>query len=51
MQLAKHIIDVRLSTNDLEPMLRFWQKDASCARRVQTTDRAISNLRSDEMLK
>ena len=29
MQLAKHIIDVGLSTNDLESMLRFWQKDVS----------------------
>ena len=25
MQLAKSVIDVGLSTNDLEPMLRFWQ--------------------------
>lgn len=28
MQLAKNVIDVGLSTNNLEPMLRFWQKDA-----------------------
>jgi catechol 2,3-dioxygenase-like lactoylglutathione lyase family enzyme len=28
MQLAKNVIDVGLSTNDLEPMLRFWQQDA-----------------------
>jgi len=28
MQLAKPVIDVGLSTNDLEPMLRFWQQDA-----------------------
>ena len=27
MQLAKKVIDVGLSTNDLEPMLRFWQED------------------------
>ena len=29
MQLAKPVIDVGLSTNDLEPMLRFWQQDAA----------------------
>ena len=28
MQLAKNVIDVGLSSNDLEPMLRFWQQDA-----------------------
>ena len=28
MQLAKNVIDVGLSTNTLEPMLRFWQQDA-----------------------
>lgn len=27
MQLAKNVIDVGLSTNKLEPMLRFWQHD------------------------
>ncbi len=27
MQLAKHVIDVGLSTNNLEPMLQFWQQD------------------------
>ncbi|MEA2818121.1 MAG: hypothetical protein QOJ86_125 [Bradyrhizobium sp.] len=27
MQLAKNVIDVGLSTNNLEPMLRFWQHD------------------------
>jgi lactoylglutathione lyase len=27
MQLAKNVIDVGLSTNNLEPMLRFWQQD------------------------
>jgi hypothetical protein len=27
MQLAKDVIDVGLSTNNLEPMLRFWQHD------------------------
>jgi catechol 2,3-dioxygenase-like lactoylglutathione lyase family enzyme len=27
MQLTKNVIDVGLSTNDLEPMLRFWQED------------------------
>jgi catechol 2,3-dioxygenase-like lactoylglutathione lyase family enzyme len=31
MQLAKNAIDVGLSTNSLEPMLRFWQQDASVA--------------------
>jgi lactoylglutathione lyase len=29
MQLAKNVIDVGLSTNDLEPMLRFWQQDVA----------------------
>src|SRR5258708_3242802 len=28
MQLAKNVIDIGLSTNNLEPMLRFWQRDA-----------------------
>ena len=28
MLLAKTVIDVGLSTNNLEPMLRFWQQDA-----------------------
>ena len=28
MQLAKNVIDLGLSTNRLEPMLRFWQQDA-----------------------
>ena len=28
MQLAKNVIDVGLSTNNLEPMLEFWQKEA-----------------------
>jgi catechol 2,3-dioxygenase-like lactoylglutathione lyase family enzyme len=28
MLLAKNVIDVGLSTNNLEPMLRFWQQDA-----------------------
>jgi catechol 2,3-dioxygenase-like lactoylglutathione lyase family enzyme len=28
MQLAKNVIDVGLSTNNLELMLRFWQQDA-----------------------
>ncbi len=27
MQLAKSVIDVGLSTNNLEPMLRFWQQE------------------------
>ena len=27
MQLAKNVIDVGLSTNNPEPMLRFWQQD------------------------
>src|SRR3954451_14686549 len=27
MRLAKNVIDVGLSTNSLEPMLRFWQQD------------------------
>jgi hypothetical protein len=29
MQLAKSVIDVGLSTNNLEPMLRFWQQDVA----------------------
>ena len=29
MQLAKNVIDVGLSTNNLESMLRFWQQDAA----------------------
>jgi catechol 2,3-dioxygenase-like lactoylglutathione lyase family enzyme len=29
MQLAKRVIDIGLSTNALEPMLRFWQQDAA----------------------
>jgi catechol 2,3-dioxygenase-like lactoylglutathione lyase family enzyme len=29
MQLAKNVIDVGLSTNNLELMLRFWQQDAA----------------------
>src|SRR5258708_3099694 len=29
MQLAKSVIDVGLSTNNREPMLRFWQQDAA----------------------
>ncbi|MBR0799153.1 VOC family protein [Bradyrhizobium jicamae] len=28
MQLAKPVIDIGLSTNNLEPMLRFWQQEA-----------------------
>lgn len=28
MQLAKNVIDIGLSTNNLEPMLHFWQQDA-----------------------
>ena len=27
MQLAKNVIDIGLSTNNLEPLLRFWQED------------------------
>ena len=29
MQLVKSVIDVGLSTNNLDPMLRFWQQDAA----------------------
>jgi catechol 2,3-dioxygenase-like lactoylglutathione lyase family enzyme len=29
MQLAKNVIDVGLSTNNLKPMLRFWQQDVA----------------------
>ena len=29
MQLAKNVIDIGLSTDNLEPMLRFWQQDAA----------------------
>jgi catechol 2,3-dioxygenase-like lactoylglutathione lyase family enzyme len=28
MKLTKRVIDVGLSTNNLEPMLQFWQQDA-----------------------
>jgi catechol 2,3-dioxygenase-like lactoylglutathione lyase family enzyme len=28
MELAKNVVDVGLSTNNLEPMLRFWHQDA-----------------------
>ena len=28
MLLAKNFIDIGLSTNNLEPMLQFWQQDA-----------------------
>jgi hypothetical protein len=28
MLLAKNAVDVGLSTNNLEPMLQFWQRDA-----------------------
>jgi catechol 2,3-dioxygenase-like lactoylglutathione lyase family enzyme len=31
MRLAKNVIDIGLSTNNLEPMLRFWQQDAAVA--------------------
>ena len=31
MRLAKNVIDIGLSTNNLEPMLRFWQHDAAVA--------------------
>jgi len=29
MQLAKPVIDIGLSTNNLEPMLQFWQQEAA----------------------
>ena len=29
MRLAKNVIDAGLSTNNLEPMLQFWQQDAA----------------------
>ena len=29
MQLAKRVIDIGLSTSNLEPMLQFWQQDAA----------------------
>ena len=29
MQLAKRVIDIGLSTNNLESMLKFWQQDAA----------------------
>ena len=29
MQLAKNVVDIGLSTNNLEPMLRFWQQDVA----------------------
>ena len=31
MIIAKNVIDIGLSTNNLEPMLRFWRQDAAVA--------------------
>jgi lactoylglutathione lyase len=36
MQSAKNNIDVGLSTNNLEPMLRFWQQDVAIRFRANT---------------
>jgi lactoylglutathione lyase len=49
MQLAKNAIDVGLSTNNLEPMLWFWQQDA-CVRfdHVLPVRRGQKQYRHDE---
>jgi catechol 2,3-dioxygenase-like lactoylglutathione lyase family enzyme len=49
MQLAKNVIDVGLSTNNLEPMLRFWQQDV-CVRfdHVLPVRRGQKQYRHDE---
>jgi catechol 2,3-dioxygenase-like lactoylglutathione lyase family enzyme len=49
MQLAKNVIDVGLSTNHLEPMLRFWQQDAAIRfDHVQPVRRGQKQYRHDE---
>jgi catechol 2,3-dioxygenase-like lactoylglutathione lyase family enzyme len=49
MQLAKNVIDVGLSTNHLEPMLRFWQQDAAVRfDHVQPVRRGQKQYRHDE---
>jgi len=49
MQLAKNVIDVGLSTNNLEPMLRFWQQDAAvCFDHVLPVRRGQRQYRHDE---
>jgi catechol 2,3-dioxygenase-like lactoylglutathione lyase family enzyme len=49
MQLAKKIIDVGLSTNNLEPMLRFWQQDVGlCFDHVLPVRRGQKQYRHDE---
>jgi len=37
MLLAKNVVDVGLSTNNLEPMLRFWQQDAGLRSSIHST--------------
>jgi catechol 2,3-dioxygenase-like lactoylglutathione lyase family enzyme len=49
MLLAKNVIDVGLSTNHLEPMLRFWQQDAAVRfDHVQPVRRGQKQYRHDE---
>ena len=49
MQLAKPVIDVGLSTNNLEPMLRFWQQDAGLRfDHVLPVRRGLKQYRHDE---
>jgi catechol 2,3-dioxygenase-like lactoylglutathione lyase family enzyme len=49
MQLAKNVIDVGLSTNNLEPMLRFWQQDVAVRfDHVQPVRRGQKQYRHDE---
>src|ERR1700747_2731589 len=49
MQLAKNVIDVGLSTNDLEPMLRFWQQDVGLRfDHVLPVRRGLKQYRHDE---
>jgi catechol 2,3-dioxygenase-like lactoylglutathione lyase family enzyme len=49
MQLAKSVIDVGVSTNNLEPMLRFWQQDVGiCFDHVLPVRRGQKQYRHDE---
>jgi catechol 2,3-dioxygenase-like lactoylglutathione lyase family enzyme len=49
MRLAKNVIDVGLSTNHLEPMLRFWQQDAAVRfDHMQPVRRGQKQYRHDE---
>ncbi len=49
MQLAKPVIDIGLSTNNLEPMLQFWQQDAGLRfDHVLPVRRGLKQYRHDE---